>query len=417
MRAVIQRVRRASVAVEERMIASIGPGLLVLLGVARADTECDADWLADKVRALRVFSDCSGTMNEPLRSHEVLCVSQFTLYADTRPRQPPQLRRRRAGGARGAVVRALLRQARRAPGGVRRDDGDRARRRRTGDPDRGEPDRSAPCPIISAMSLWIRSPHYAGYRYLFEQLVRRELRRKYKGSTLGVFWYLINPLVLMGAYTFMFGHVLKVQKFDDFPIYLMIGLVVWMFFQQSLLAASDSLIDQGGLVRKARFPREAIPASTVAVQLFTLTAILVLLAPITVAIRGTLTPALLLAPVLVALLFGFVLGCALIIAVLHAYFRDVAPILAAALLPWFFLTPIFFRPDTLKFVQQHAWVGTLLDWVNPVAPFIEAMRSVLYYGHGPGWGRLVYAAAAATVALALGALVFRRMEGELAVVV
>ncbi len=259
--------------------------------------------------------------------------------------------------------------------------------------------------------------HYTGYRYLFEQLVRRELRRKYKGSTLGVLWYLINPLVLMGAYTFMFGHVLKVQPIADFPIYLMIGLVVWMFFQQSLLAASDSLIDQGGLVRKARFPREAIPASTVAVQLFTLTAILVLLTPITVAIRGTLTPALLLVPVLIALLFGFVLGCALIVAVLHAYFRDVAPILAAALLPWFFMTPIFFRPDGLKFVRQHAWVSTLLEWVNPVAPFIEAMRSVLYDGKGPGWARLVYAAIAAAIALALGALVFRRMEGELAVVV
>ena len=98
------------------------------------------------------------------------------------------------------------------------------------------------------------------YRYLFEQLVRRELRRKYKGSSLGVLWYLINPLVLMGAYTLMFGHVFRLQAIPDYPIFLMIGLIVWTFFQQSLLAASDSLIDQGGLVRKARFPREAIPA-------------------------------------------------------------------------------------------------------------------------------------------------------------
>ncbi|MGI8411734.1 MAG: ABC transporter permease [Solirubrobacteraceae bacterium] len=258
---------------------------------------------------------------------------------------------------------------------------------------------------------------YTRYSYLFEQLVRRELRRKYKGSTLGVLWYLVNPLVLMGAYTLMFGYVLKAQNHHHFPIFVMIGLVVWLFFQQSLLAASDSLIDQGGLVRKARFPRQAIPASTVAVQLFTLGAMLVVLVPVAVAVGGTLTPALLLLPLLVALLFGFVLGCALIVSVLHAYFRDVAPILAAALLPWFFLTPIFYEPDTLKFVRHHAWVATLLDWVNPVAPFIEAMRAVLYAGHGPGGGRLVYAAIAAAVTLGLGALVFRRMEGELAVVV
>jgi ABC-type polysaccharide/polyol phosphate export permease len=68
-------------------------------------------------------------------------------------------------------------------------------------------------------------------------------------------------------------------------------------------------------------------------------------------------------------------------------------------------------------VQQHAVVGTLLEWVNPVAPFIEALRSVLYYGTAPQWGRIVYAVAAAAVALALGSLIFRRMEGELAVVV
>src|SRR5437660_7596537 len=104
------------------------------------------------------------------------------------------------------------------------------------------------------------------YRYLFSQLVSRELRRKYKGSSLGVLWYLVNPLVLLGAYTLMFGHVLKVQNIPDFPIFLMIGIVVWTFFQQSLLSASESLIDQGALVRKARFPRQAIPASSVTVQ-------------------------------------------------------------------------------------------------------------------------------------------------------
>ena len=253
------------------------------------------------------------------------------------------------------------------------------------------------------------------YRYLFKQLVSRELRRKYKGSSLGVLWYVINPLVLMAAYWLMFGHVFKLQSIPDYPIFLMVGLVVWTFFQQSLLASAESLIDQGSLVRKARFPRESIPASTVTVQLITMIAILVLLTPLAVAIRGTLHPALLLLPLLVVMLFGFVLGCALVVAVMHAYFRDTAPILTAALLPWFFLTPIFFAPASIPFVQRNPAVGTLLTWVNPVAPFVEAFRSVLYYGHA-NWGAIVYTIAAAAVALALGSTVFRRMQGELAVV-
>lgn len=80
----MQRVSRASVSVEGRIVSEIGPGLLVLLGVSREDAEADADWLADKVRALRVFPDAEGRMNEPLGDREVLCVSQFTLYGDAR---------------------------------------------------------------------------------------------------------------------------------------------------------------------------------------------------------------------------------------------------------------------------------------------------------------------------------------------
>jgi D-tyrosyl-tRNA(Tyr) deacylase len=84
MRALVQRVSSASVSVDGAEIAAIGPGLLVLLGVRVADTAAEADWLADKVRALRVFPDSEGRMNEPLGDREVLCVSQFTLYGDAR---------------------------------------------------------------------------------------------------------------------------------------------------------------------------------------------------------------------------------------------------------------------------------------------------------------------------------------------
>jgi D-tyrosyl-tRNA(Tyr) deacylase len=84
VRALVQRVSRASVAVDGRVVSAIGPGLLVLLGVGHEDAERDADWLAEKVRALRIFPDAGGRMNEPLGDREVLCVSQFTLYGDTR---------------------------------------------------------------------------------------------------------------------------------------------------------------------------------------------------------------------------------------------------------------------------------------------------------------------------------------------
>lgn len=89
MRALVQRVARASVTVDARVVGAIGPGLLVLLGVTHTDTPADADRLADKLRALRIFPDADGKMNEPLGDREVLCISQFTLYGDTRKGNRP----------------------------------------------------------------------------------------------------------------------------------------------------------------------------------------------------------------------------------------------------------------------------------------------------------------------------------------
>jgi D-tyrosyl-tRNA(Tyr) deacylase len=86
---VVQRVSRAAVRVDGEEIAAIGPGLLVLLGVTHADTEAEADKLADKVRALRIFADAEGRMNEPLGNREVLVVSQFTLHGDARKGNRP----------------------------------------------------------------------------------------------------------------------------------------------------------------------------------------------------------------------------------------------------------------------------------------------------------------------------------------
>jgi lipopolysaccharide transport system permease protein len=252
------------------------------------------------------------------------------------------------------------------------------------------------------------------YRYLFEQMVRRELRQKYRGSALGVLWYVINPLVLMGAYYLMFGVIFDAASEPDYPLFLLVGLIVWIFFSQAVLSAAPSLLDQGALVRKARFPRETIPASVVTVHSVTFLALLALLLPVTLAIRGTVDVALLLLPLILACLFAFVLGFALAVSVLHAYFRDVAPILSAALLPWFFVSPIFFRPESITHQPEARFV---LEWVNPIAPFIGAVRDVVYGGAVPPAEVLAYVALAAALVLLGGRALFGRLQGELAVVV
>jgi lipopolysaccharide transport system permease protein len=254
------------------------------------------------------------------------------------------------------------------------------------------------------------------YRYLFSQLVRRELRQKYKGSVVGVLWYLVNPLLLMVVYGVMLGPLLKAVHKPDYPLFILAGLLVWLFFAQALVGAATSFVEQSSLVTKVRFPRELIPAASVTVQLVPLFAMLVVLVPVTLIIRGNPSWSLVLLPVVIAALFAFTLGLALIASVLHAYFRDVQPILTAAMLPWFFVSGVLFDLQSLPGVHSHDWIEPLLRWVNPIAPFIDAGRTVLWGGAWPGLATVGYVLAAGAIALVCGAFVFRRLEPELAVV-
>ena len=255
------------------------------------------------------------------------------------------------------------------------------------------------------------------YRFLFEQMVRRELRQKYKGSTLGVLWYLVNPLILMGAYALVFKVLLRVASVPDYPVFLISGLVVWVFFSQALLSAAPSLVVNAPLIRKVRFPRETIPASVAAVQAVTFLVMLVLLVPVALIVRGNLDASLLLLPVVALSLFCLVLGFSFGVSILHAHYRDVEPVLAALLLPWFFVTPIFLRVDDFPGAASHRWVADLLQWANPVAPFVDSLREIVYGGAAPSVGQLAYVVGVGLAALALGALAFRRLERDLAVIV
>jgi ABC-type polysaccharide/polyol phosphate export permease len=227
------------------------------------------------------------------------------------------------------------------------------------------------------------------YRFLFEQMVRRELRQKYKGSTLGILWYLVNPLVLMGAYALVFKVLLNVATLPDYPVFLISGLVVWVFFSQALLAAAPSLVVNAPLIRKVRFPRESIPASVATVQLVTFLVMLAVLVPVALIVRGNADASLLLLPLVAAALFCLVLGFSLGVSILHAHYRDAEPVLAALLLPWFFLTPIFLRVDQFPGTATHRWLADVLLWGNPVAPFVDSLRQIVYAGTSPSAGELV----------------------------
>jgi len=178
------------------------------------------------------------------------------------------------------------------------------------------------------------------YRELFSNLFRRDFQAKYKGSLLGVFWSLLNPLLLLAVYLLVFGVIFPSGDTPHYPLYLLAGLACWIFFATSLQSAARSLIDSAELVKKVRFPRQLVALSMVATQAVTfavMLAVLIVLSLVFVpAARADVWLAIPLAVVLVAL----VSGLALTAACLNVLFRDVEHVLAAALLPWFFVTSV-----------------------------------------------------------------------------
>ena len=252
------------------------------------------------------------------------------------------------------------------------------------------------------------------YRELFVNLFRRDLAVRYKGSLLGVAWTLLHPLVLMAAYTLVFSLLLDAVAVEHYPLFVLTGLLTWVFFQSSLQMASTSLVGMASLVKQVRFPRQLVPLSVVATNLVSFFAMLAVLVPLNLVIvpetRSTFWAALLLVFPLVAL----VSGLAIVVACANVRFRDVEHLLAAVFLPWFFLTPIFYTFDTLPGLERYENVVAVLSYVNFVVPVVEAIRDPLFFGRLPELGDVVYSVGAAVAALALGAFVFRRTDDQMA---
>ncbi len=256
------------------------------------------------------------------------------------------------------------------------------------------------------------------YRELFASLFRRDLRAKYKGSVLGLAWSLANPVMLMLVYLLVFSVLLKARGASDLPhywLFLLCGLPAWVFFATSLQAASRSLLENANLIRKVRFPRQLVPLANVATQLVSFVVMLAIVMVLSLIYVPAARDTVWLAPPLAVLVVLLVAGIALAVAAANAVFRDIEHLIAALLLPWFFLTPVLYSLDRIPGATTHPWFARLIHWGNPLTPAIEALRAPLFFGHAPRAADTIYLVVAAVLALALGAFVFTRVDDRIAV--
>src|SRR5216684_2233707 len=183
------------------------------------------------------------------------------------------------------------------------------------------------------------------YRELLGNLFRRDLQAKYRGSVLGVLWTVANPIMLMGVYLLVFGVVWK-SNFatgGHYPLFLLTGLALWTFFAAAVQSSTRSMLDNANLIRKTRFPRQLVPLSVVFAHLVSFAVMLSLLLVVNFIALPRVRATEWLAIPLAVLFVGVICGIALATASLNVLFRDIEFIVAALLVPLFFLTPILYR--------------------------------------------------------------------------
>lgn len=261
-------------------------------------------------------------------------------------------------------------------------------------------------------------------RELLVNLTLREVRGKYKRTTLGQLWSLLNPLATMVIFTAVFGLLLRVpipegdpSGVDEFALWLMCGLVPWAFMSNAVTGGMSALVANANLVTKVYFRREVLVAASVLSWDVTLAIELFVLSVALLVFGAMVLPWLPLVIVFLVLLTAFALGVALMLAVANVYFRDTQHFLSIFMQFWFYATPIVYPvslvPDEVRVLGLTVPLETLYR-LNPMERFVAVFRDLLYDNRLPELTDVAFCVGSAALALALGWLVFRRYEPRLA---
>ena len=251
------------------------------------------------------------------------------------------------------------------------------------------------------------------YRQLIAALTARDLKARYRGSILGFFWSLANPLLLLGVYTLVFTKFFPQQVVQPYPLFLFAGILPWSFFSAAVLESSSSISGNAGLIKKVMFPAEALPIVVVLSHLVHFAfAIPVLLAAMGIFIllgKITISITVLLVPVLMIVQTLFVAGIAMAVASASVLFRDLRDLVMNLVQLGFFITPIIYLIDRIDSRLLRAILR-----VNPMTPFVIAYQDVLFFGRLPGISDVLLIVSYSLASLALGISVFDRLCDTLA---
>lgn len=245
------------------------------------------------------------------------------------------------------------------------------------------------------------------YREMLNNMVRKDLRTRYKGSILGFLWTFINPLLQLIVYSIVFSTIMRVDV-ENYPMFLFVTLLPWIFFQTSMQVGAGSIIANKDLVKKIYFPRGVIPIAVVSSGLMNLLFGFVVVIPCLFIFKIYLNFSVIALPLVILVEYIITLGIAILFSALNVYFRDLEHILGIVTMAWTYLTPIFFPVEMVP-------KGYLtLFFLNPMTPIINSYRDILYYGRFPDFEILILSAMIGMLILIFSYNVFKKLERNFA---
>lgn len=244
------------------------------------------------------------------------------------------------------------------------------------------------------------------YRELLEELVKRDLRVKYRKSVLGYLWSLLNPLMMMIVVSTVFSYMFRFD-IENFPVYLLTGQILFNFFSEATNMAMTSITNSAALIKKVHLPKQVFVVSRVLSSfvtfLFSLLAIVILM----VITRVQVTWTILLAPLPLVYILIFSIGVGLALSIMSTYFRDIYYLWGVFITAWMYFTPIFYP------VSQLPDFAAALMRFNPLYQMLQCFREIVLYGTFPTWRRHMACIACAFLALRVGIAIFRKKQGNL----
>lgn len=242
------------------------------------------------------------------------------------------------------------------------------------------------------------------YREMIVMLVRRELRGRYKGSVLGFLWTFLNPLLQFAVYAVVFSTIMRFDSIPKYYVYLFVAFIPWFFLSAAIPQGATCIQSQSNLVEKIYFPRMVLPISTVFTAFANMLLSELVVFAVLVFSGFGLSVYMLALPVVWFIQLLLVLGIVLIVSALTVYFRDLAHILDIAVMAWFYLTPVVYPPEAVP--ERLAFLLNL----NPMTGIVDSYRKILYYRCWPDFSTMLLALAVGLAAVAVGAVVFQRLQ-------